>query len=244
MPWLTVLGVPALAYVTSIVALMFGMSGSKQSPSLLIGSALITSSIYIFHRSDACENQHMQKRHELASAHRRLLLLLSILLFISSLVPFAMHNPLVALISFCSFAGIIAYGRGVMMKPLRSIPFIKPCMVGFSIALFGWVLNSFDNSYAVLFAFMLLCTADALVCDLIDISYDRATGCSTLACSLGGKGVWLCSLFAYICAGLFLQSITGWLFVALFVLPFLNRDLTRFFVDLRPTLVLLIVCLL
>ncbi|MDP7009081.1 MAG: hypothetical protein QGI78_05870 [Phycisphaerales bacterium] len=241
MAWLTVLGIPAALYVVGITALMFYVQGNEQNPILLIGSGLLTAGIYMFHRTSVDAVEPMQERHRLALRHKKIILAISYTLLVSAISVFAIHHPLTTLLVFCSLAGVIVYGRRTLTKPLRTFPFLKPFVVGSAIALFGWVLNDFSNSIITLLAFILICSADALVCDLVDCEFDTATGCITLAKKLGPRLTWCVAGVLYLVAAIELESPIGWIILLAFPLPSLfQTTLLRTCIDLRPILLLLI----
>lgn len=246
MPWITVLGIPAMVYVTSITALIFCVNEKPQNPLLLVGAGLLTTGIYIFHRTSIQAIEPMQDRHRLAIRHRKKLLFISGVMFLFAMALFAVHYPLTTLLVFCSLGGIVVYGRKTITKPLRTFPYLKPLAVGMGIALFAWALNDFSNSKVTVAAFILICSSDALLCDLVDREYDMASGCPTLALQLGEHWTWILATGVYSLAsiGLLLaieQTIIGLFLFIVFVvsLAFRRTDL-RYLVDLRLTLVLLL----
>jgi 4-hydroxybenzoate polyprenyltransferase len=91
----------------------------------------------------------------------------------------------------------------------------------------------------------LICSADALLCDLDDRAYDQATGCNTLAMKLGTMRSWIIAGLAYlISCGLIyfcLQEMVGIIILIAFLAPIatMGRGI-RTAVDLRPLGVLLI----
>lgn len=246
MAWLTVLGIPAAVYVVSITALMFAVSSKTQNIFVLAGTFLLTTGIYIFHRTAIVEVEPMQKRHVIASRHKKQLLAISFALLVCAGTVFAMVHLITTLLVVCSFAGVYAYGRKTIVEPLRMYPYAKPLIVGVAIALYAWVLNDFANSTVTVLAFSLICSADALVCDLVDREYDSATGCTTLATRLGVYWIWIISTATYLFATVVLlvaiehSSMGFFLFIAYIVsIPFRKYDL-RYLVDLRLGLALLL----
>ncbi|MBL6997026.1 MAG: hypothetical protein ISR75_01125 [Phycisphaerales bacterium] len=241
MAWLTVLGIPAALYVVGITALMFYVQSNEQSPILLTGAGLLTAGVYMFHRTSVDAIEPMQERHRLALRHKKRILAISFTILVLATAVFAIHNPLTTLLVFCSLAGVIVYGRRTITKPLRTFPFLKPIVVGSAIALFAWVLNDFSNSIVTLLAFILICSADALLCDLVDCEFDTATGCITLAKKLGPCLTWCIAGLLYLVAAIELQSSVGWIILLAFPLPSLFKtSLLRTCIDLRPILLLLI----
>tara|TARA_B100000959_G_scaffold279083_1_gene338606 strand:- start:2202 stop:2939 length:738 start_codon:yes stop_codon:yes gene_type:complete len=241
MAWLTVLGIPAMAYVVGITALMFYLQDNVQNPILLIGAGLLTAGIYIFHRTLVVAVEPMQQRHRLALRYKKILFTISWFLLVLAIAAFAIHHPLSTLVVFCSLAGVIVYGRKTLINPLRTFPYLKPLVVGSAIALFAWLLNDFSNSFVTLIAFILICSADALVCDLVDCEFDTATGCTTLAKILGPHATWSIAGLFYLLAAIEWQSTIGWIFLIAFPLPLLlSTTVLRTCIDFRPLLVLLI----
>ena len=126
-------------------------------------------------------------------------------------------------------------------KPLRTIVYLKPLEVGIAIALFAWILAGTPYSIIPLIALVLICSADALVCDLVDREYDLATGCTTLAVKLGLPWIWVAAAIFYAIAAMVLQTSVGWIFLIFFPLPmFFHHGAVRTIVDIRPVLVLVL----
>jgi hypothetical protein len=240
MPWITVFGIPAMVYVMSITALLFYVNDKPQNPLLLVGAGLLTSAIYMFHRTSIRAIEPMQARHRIAVCHKTKLRFISGIVLLISAAAFAAHHPLTALLVFCSVVGVIVYGREIVTKPLRNFLYLKPLAVGIAITLFAWALNDFSNSIVTLVAFILICSGDALLCDFEDCAYDSASGCSTLATKLGFLGTWVVVGILYIVAATSLQTSIGWLFLVLFPIPLLAQKWVRSLVDIRPLLVLLL----
>ncbi len=246
MAWITVLGIPAMVYVMSVTALFFCISEKPQNPLLLIGAGLLTAGTYIFHRTSIQAIEPMQERHRLAVRHRKKLFFVSGVMFLLAIAVFAIHHPFATLLVFCSLAGIVVYGRKTITKPLRTFPYLKPLAVGLAIALFAWALNDFSNTTITVIAFILICSSDALLCDLVDREYDFSSGCPTLALQLGDHWTWILANAMYCVAsiGLLLaieHTVIGLFLFAVFVGSLLCRKLDlRLLVDLRLVLVLLI----
>ena len=240
MAWLTVLGIPAAVYVASMTALMFYMNEKQQQPLLLLGAGTLTVAIYIFHRTSIVHIEPMQARHRLAIRHKKVFRMVSFLTLVLSVALFSMQHPIWELLVFCSIAGVIVYGRNVISKPLRNITYLKPFMVGTAIAMFAWALNEFSNLGLSPVLFILICSADALVCDVVDCAYDSASGCTTLASKYGVFGTWLIAGLLYVIAAIVFQSYVGWLFLLMFPVPLLFQKFMRTAVDIRPLLVLLL----
>lgn len=240
MAWLTVLGIPAGVYVASITALLFYVSATKQNPLLLLAVGVMTVGIYMFHRTVITENDQLQPRHRIALRHTTTLRRISWILLLLASGLFALHHPLAVLLVGGSLIGVVVYGRKILFKPARNSTYIKPIAVGTSITLFAWVLNDFSNTMPVFFAFVCFCTADALLCDLLDCAYDKATGCHTLASTLRTTGTWICAGFLTLAGALLLLSPVGWILLALFPFLFLTQKSLRTAVDIRPCVALLL----
>ena len=240
MAWLTVLGIPAAVYVVGITALVFNASEKPQQPLLLIGAGLLSLGIYMFHRSNAAPSSQMQERHRLALKHQKVLFRFSAFCIFLSIFLFAIYAPILIFLAVASMVGVIMYGRKCILQPVRNYLYVKPFAVGVSIALFAWTLSGFSNSILVVLGFMLLCSSDALLCDLSDRDYDEATGCTTLAKNMGSWTTWLAALVLYICSGVLIPNPFGLIFLVLFFVPLLFQNSQRTAIDLRPMLVLLI----
>jgi hypothetical protein len=240
MAWLTVLGIPAAVYVVSILALMVSVSEKPQIPMLFAGVGVFTASIYIFHRVSILEVNPMQKRHVIALEHTRFLYSISCLLLVGALILFVMLQPWFLVLAGGALVGIIVYGRKIVHAPLRNVMYVKPLAVGGAIAAFAWVLNDGSNVAWTLCAFILFCSADALLCDLEDVEYDVATGCHTVASRYSRFVVWSIAGLFYLVGAFCLQTTIGWLFLLLFAAPIFTPKAVRTCVDVRPLLVLLL----
>ena len=246
MAWLTVLGIPAAVYVMCITAIMFLVTEKPQNLFILIGTVFLTSGIYIFHRTTILEVGPMQKRHVIALSHKKVLFIISLVLLVFATTAFAMYRPLTTVLVVCSLVGVIAYGRKTIIRPLRMYPYVKPLVVGTAIALYGWVLNDYNNSFVTVLAFILICSADALTCDVVDSDYDTASGCHTLAIQLGKYWTWMIASVAFCFASIVLlfaieQTQIGlYLFITFVVSLVFRKYDARYVVDLRLGLVLLL----
>ena len=243
MTWMTVLGIPAMVYVMSVTALLYCVNEQPQNPIALVGAGLLTAAIYMFHRTSIGP---MQKRHRIAVCHRTQLRFVSGLLLFASVLAFAFYALLATLLVLCAVAGAFVYGRKTLTKPLRTFLYLKPLVVGTAITLFAWALNDFANSIVTLVAFILICSSDALLCDLVDRDFDAASGCPTLASQLGNNWTWIVTtaLYCFASIGLLLaveQTSVGLYFFIVFVCSLACRRLdTRYLVDFRLVLVLLL----
>ncbi len=194
----------------------------------------------MLHRVSIVEAEPMQARHRIALQHRRSLYGVSFLLLLTAIVIFGSLQPWLLVLAAGAIVGVIVYGRKILYVPLRNVTFVKPFAVGSAIAVFAWVLNDYSNVAWTLGAFILLCSADALLCDLVDSKYDVATGCQTLASRYSTIVVWSIAGSLYIIGALGLQTTVGWLFLLLFPAPLFTPKLLRTIVDVRPFLVLLL----
>ena len=246
MVWLTVLGIPAAVYVTSMTAIMFYINQQSFQPLFILGTALLTMGVYSLHRLSVVEVEPMQLRHKIAIKHRKSIRLASVLFLCCAVVVFALHQPLATLLVLGSILGMIVYGRETIIKPLRTVTILKPCVVGVSIAMFAWVLGNIQASLLALVALAIICSADAMVCDLVDKEYDAATGCTTMAKKLGDYSTWGVAVLLYLTAGMGiintqLHSPIGYLFLVVFPIPLVFPiSLRRTLIDVRPLLVLLL----
>ncbi|MBC8200540.1 MAG: hypothetical protein H8E86_00725 [Planctomycetes bacterium] len=240
MAWMSVLGIPAAVYVMSIVALMVTISQKSQKPFLLVGVGVLSAGIYMLHRVSIVEVEPMQARHRIALQHRKSLYGVSFLLLMVALVIFGTLQPWLLVLASGAIVGVLVYGRKILHAPLRNRTFVKPFAVGSAIAVFAWVLNDCSNVTWTLGAFILLCSADALLCDLVDSKYDTATGCQTIASRYSTFVVWSIAGSLYIIGALSLQTTVGWLFLLLFPAPLFATKFLRTIVDVRPVLVLLL----
>ena len=99
MAWLTVLGIPAAVYVTSITAILFYVNQQPMQRNLLLGTALLTMGVYSLHRLSVVEVEPMQPRHQIAFKHRKGILIASALFLCSAAVVIAMHQPMTTLLA-------------------------------------------------------------------------------------------------------------------------------------------------
>ena len=241
MSWVTVLGIPAAIYIASITALMFRLLDMPMSWFAALGSGSLAVSVYTLHRSSIHTCEHMQKRHTIALQYKLLLQIISVLSLVASAIFFWLVHDNLLLLIVTAPIGIIVYGRKTLIEPVRTFMFLKPIVVGGGIAFFAWFVAGMPSNYMFVVGFFLICSADALLCDLNDRKFDHATGCETLAIKLDTVWVWVVSFGLYGLALSFLQPTIGMLFVFLFPLPLLLQVLDmRFIVDTRPLLVLLI----
>lgn len=245
MAWLSVLGVPAATYVASMTALFMVVLGQKIDPWAVFGSGALAMGVYIFHRSSVQTSDGMQQRHRICVTHQRRLRLASAVVVLVSLIGLLNVHPITPLLVIGAFVGVVLYGRHTWIAPIRNIMLLKPLAVGVSITGLAWVLTGMPLIVVPFITIALICSADALLCDLDDRAYDQATGCNTLAMKLGTMRSWIIAGLAYlISCGLIyfcLQEMVGIIILIAFLAPIatMGRGI-RTAVDLRPLGVLLI----
>lgn len=247
MAWVTVLGIPAAVYVMSVTALMFFANEQQQNPLLLLGAGLLTAGIYIFHRTSIVAVEPMQERHRIALRRKFPLRAVSCVCLVIAAYVFALHKPVFSLLVIVSFMCVIAYGRKTVIKPLRAYLFLKPTAVGFAIVMFAWMLNDMANSIPVVICFILISSADAMLCDAVDCEYDSASGCPTLAINLGEHWIKIITMLMYTIASIGIcftsqhNPTLGVFFYIVFVVSAVFQKIdSRYLVDLRLVLVLLL----
>lgn len=241
MAWLTVLGIPAAIYVASMIALFFRLLDRSIPWIAVLGSGFMALGLYTLHRSWIKHGPNMQKRHLLAIRYTTQLKTLSVFMLVLAAVCLLMLHGLLLILLIVAIVGIFAYGRETFTQPLRNYTFLKPLEVGGGIAILVWFYAGMPTNYLLVAGLMLICTADALLCDLVDRQYDLEGGCITLAYRLGTVWTWIVAFGMYGLALTMLQPPIGVLFVVLFPLPIALYPIDlRFLVDIRPALVLLI----
>ena len=244
MALLTAFGVPAGIYIASIVSLMQWVSTNQVNWFVSMCAGILAFSIYTFHRASISvadeATSHLQPRHLVAIQLKMVCLPVSIAAFISSVVGLYTEDAILGLLPLVGFASILFYRKPILKAPLRTIPLLKPLMVGFGIASFGYCLFDFSIPLDVVLAFGLICTADAFLCDVEDISFDKACGCTTLASSLPHSARCLIVLLFYGAASMFLPLVVSVSLLGLSI-PFIwQRFVNRTYVDVRPALILLL----
>ncbi|MFT4593707.1 MAG: 4-hydroxybenzoate polyprenyltransferase, partial [Phycisphaerales bacterium] len=188
----------------------------------------------------------MQERHRIALKHRMILRVLALLLGVLATAIFALHHPMATLLVFGALTGVIAYGRKTITRPLRTFLYLKPIAVGTAIVCFAWALNDWSNSIRTIFGFILICSADALLCDIVDTEYDAASGCNTLALKLGAIWAKITAAILYLIGSVWIlytleQNIIGLYFFVVFVFTLIFRiSDQRSLVDFRMLLVVLL----
>ncbi len=245
MAWLSVFGVPAAIYVASMTALLMVVLGQKIDSWAVFGSGALAMGVYIFHRSSVQTCERMQPRHRICVKHQTRLRWVSAVVVLVSFIGLSSVHRVAPLLIIGAFAGVVVYGRHTWIVPIRNIMLLKPPTVGVSIAGLAWVLAGMPLHVGSVVAIAMICTADALLCDLEDRVYDQATDCHTLATKLGTRRSWIVAGVIYLisCGWIFLyqQESVGMFFLIAFLLPIttLGRGL-RTVIDLRPLAVLLI----
>ena len=257
MALITVLGIPASIYVVSIIILLSRQLDQPVSWSAIVAAALLAMSLYSFHRSSIKFSEGMQYRHKLALKFQNSFKRFSVATGVASCTLFVLLNPSYLIFPVLGFVGICIYGREVvrhsfldykiLLKPLRNYPLLKPIVIGGSIAFFAWSLIGLTTGAvsepSVILAVIIaafFCSCDAMICDVEDIEFDLSNGCKTLASQIQPKNVWLLTSLCIVLLSFFLPVKIQLIIICLIPLPFLKMFNTRFIVDLRPALVLLI----
>lgn len=245
MAWLSVLGFPAAIYVASMTALLIHMLGQKFDPWAVFGSGLLAMGVYIFHRLSVQECESMQQRHRICVRYRNHLRIASAIAVSVSLIVLAVFHPVAPVLVVGACIGVVFYGRHTWIVPIRNIMLLKSPAVGGSIAVLAWVLAGMPADVLSVVALAMICSADALLCDLEDREYDQATGCITIALKLGTRCSWIIAGIAYLigCGLLFFHMHTNVGLLLLIAFPFpaatMGRGL-RTAIDFRPLGVLLL----
>jgi 4-hydroxybenzoate polyprenyltransferase len=245
MAWMTTFGIWASMYVGSVVVLMFQVMERPISIAAVLGSGFLAMAIYVLHRRAPEVNDATQQRHHQATSQRRGMLFI---FGLSSIVACGMLYAVAPYLLLLLPIGCIAvtlYGRKIVGYPIRNLTLLKPLAVGCSITILAWVVTG--NLWPPLAAIGLaiIVTTDALLCDIPDIEYDTACGCTTLPSKTSETTIWLIALAGNLAGAAFLwfvcASITGWLLLIAFPsLYLLRRFDLRFVVDLRLPLIALI----
>lgn len=239
---MTTYGIWAGLYVGSVVVLMFRILGQPVNVAAVIGSVFLAMAVYVLHRISPEVNSDMQKRHHQAVIHRKTMLFLFGLASIIACGMLYMAEPFLLFLLPIGCITVTLYGRKTVCYPIRNILYLKPIAVGGSIAVLGWVLTGTPVPPFAALGLAIFVTADAVLCDIPDIAYDKACGCTTLPAKTHASITWTIVLLANTIAASFLwfacQSAAGWMLLIAFPSLFLLRafDL-RMFVDLRLPLV-------
>gem|GEM_PF-1828496 len=242
---MTTFGIWASMYVGSVVVLMFQVMERPISIAAVLGSGFLAMAIYVLHRRAPEVNDATQQRHHQATSQRRGMLFI---FGLSSIVACGMLYAVAPYLLLLLPIGCIAvtlYGRKIVGYPIRNLTLLKPLAVGCSITILAWVVTG--NLWPPLAAIGLaiIVATDALLCDIPDIEYDTACGCTTLPSKTSETTIWLIALAGNLAGAAFLwfvcASITGWLLLIAFPsLYLLRRFDLRFVVDLRLPLIALI----
>ena len=244
MALLTALGIPAGLYIASIVSLMQWVSTHQVNWFVSMCAGMLAISIYTFHRASIRVTDdvsaHLQPRHHVAIQQKSLCIAVSLIAFVFAVIGLTMENAILGLLPLFGFASILLYGKPILITPLRTIPLLKPLMVGFGIASFGYCLSGFSIPLDVVLAFGLICAADAFLCDVEDIGFDRACGCTTLASSLSHLKRCLLVLLVYAFASFLLPLVVGVSLIGLSIPLIWQRLVNRTYIDVRPVLILLL----
>ena len=244
MALLTALGIPAGIYIASIVSLMQWVVFKDLDGMIALGAGLLAISIYTFHRSSLSFTEsitdHLQSRHRVALHYRSHCTIVSIVSGSLALIVLVAEHESLGVLPPIGFATILLYGKPILKAPLRTIPMLKPLMVGCGISFFGYCLFQWSFPVDVVIAFGLICTADAFLCDVEDIPFDQACGCTTLASQMShSKRVFAALSFYAVAATLIPIEVSIGFFA--FSIPFFwHRFVNRTFIDIRPVLILLL----
>jgi len=245
---MTTYGIWASLYVAGVVALLFQIIGKPIGVASVVGGGFLAMAIYILHRISPEVNEAMQRRHRQALEHKRTMLFLFGLASIVACGMLYMVKPILLLLLPIGCIAVTLYGRKTVCYPIRNIIFLKPIAVGTSIAMLGWVLTNAPDSLWLpigAIAMAIVVSADALLCDIQDVDYDKTCGCITLPASTRELTIWFIAFSMNIVAACLLwfaaESITGWIMLLIFPTLFaLRRFDLRIFVDLRIPIVALI----
>ena len=239
---MTTFGVWASIYVGSVVALMYQLVGRSVKIEAVLGAGFLAMGLYVLHRIAPAVTDAMQPRHVQAARQSRAMLFIFGLAGIISAGMFFSMEPLLMLLIPIGCIGVTLYGRKTVFAPLRNITYLKPVAVGCSIAALGWIVVDVPwPPYAVI-CMVTVVAADAMMCDIPDITYDDSCGCITIPSKTHVRVVWCIACTANVLAACFtwfvMGSNIGLIMLALFPpLYLLRRFDIRVFVDLRLLLV-------
>ncbi len=242
---MTTYGIWASLYVASVISLLSQIAGKPISVAAIVGSGFLAMAVYVLHRISPEITDAMQRRHLQAVAHRRTMLFLFGLSSIVACGMLYMVQPILLLLLPIGCIAVTLYGRKTVCYPLRNIMYLKPTTVGCSIALFGWVLTGTPLPPVGAIGMAIVVSADALLCDIQDVQYDKTCGCVTLPANVHALTIWFIVFSLNIVAACFLWfaagSLVGWIILLLCPTLFvLRRFDLRMFVDLRLPLVAVI----
>ena len=165
---------------------------------------------------------------------------LSVIAFCTAATGLVMEDAILGLLPLVGFVSILLYGKPILKAPLRTIPILKPLMVGFGISFFGYCLFQWSLPVDIVFAFGLICSADAFLCDVEDTAFDQACGCTTLASKMTQAKRMFAAMFFYGVAAILLPIEVSIGFLALSI-PFIwQRFVNRTYIDVRPVIILLL----
>ena len=242
---MTTFGIWASLYVGSVVALLFQIAGKPMSVAAIAGGAFLAMAVYVLHRISPEVNDAMQRRHLQALTHRRSMLFLFGLASAVACGMLYMVKPILLLLLPVGCIAVTLYGRKTLCYPIRNVIFLKPIAVGCSITLMAWVLTGTPFPPFGAVGLAIIVSADALLCDIQDVQYDKSCGCITLPANMHPLTIWLIVFLLNVDAACFLWfatgSTTGW--IILLVLPTLYALRTfdlRMVVDLRLSIVAVI----
>ncbi|MBT4584370.1 MAG: hypothetical protein HOC93_04725 [Phycisphaerae bacterium] len=246
---MTTFGIWASLYVGSVVVLMFQIAGERVTIAAVVGSCFLAMAVYVLHRISPEVHEAIQPRHRQAIQKRKTMLFLFGLASIVACGMLYMVKPILLLLLPIGCIAVTLYGRKTVCYPIRNIIFLKSIAVGISIAGLGWILIHTPWPPVGAIGIAVIISADALLCDIQDVQYDKGCGCITLPARTTESTTWLIASAMNIIGACFLwfvgESIVGWIALLIFPILFIVRkyDL-RMFVDLRLPLVAVILWLL
>ena len=242
---MTTFGIWAGVYAGGVIFLFLQIAGKPISVAAIIGSSFLVMAVYVLHRMSPEQNDAMQQRHLLAMSKRRTMFFLFGLASTIAAGILYVVNPIFVFLLPIGCIAVLLYGRKSVAYPIRNMRFLKPLAVGCSIAVFGWVISDTPWPPLVAIGMVFVITADALLCDIQDVSYDMACGCTTLPATSREFVIWTFAFILNFTTACFLWfacgSNIGWMILVMFPTLFLLRKFDlRLFVDLRLPLVALI----
>ncbi len=176
MAWFMIMAVLPGLYVASVVYLV-GRGGMDA----LIGSALLAASVYLLHRLPR------RARPEIVTCGW---IIAAAAACAGAGFLWRVH-PWAAILVPSAALGVLVYGRAVLARPLREVTPLKPSIVAMSIAALACVLSEHSAATIPVGAAMaIVIFGDAILCDFVDMSMDRAAGTVTIPMRLSPRGVW------------------------------------------------------
>ena len=191
--WFMIMAVLPGLYVASVVYLVAG--GDLDA---VLGTGLLAMSVYLLHRL----SRRVPPRSVVADWTA------AGLAAIASVIVLWQVHPFAAVLVPCAITGVLIYGRRVVLRPLREITLLNPIIVATSIAAIACAVSPSPlSSIAVAGPIAVVIVGDALLCDLVDIPMDRASGTVTIPMRLSIPGTWLLASVSNSIAGVWLVAI-------------------------------------